>query len=365
MKIAVLLYGQPRFWKLSYDSIIQETTFPGVQTDYYFHFWDKIGCAIEDTLSDTEIPVTDNEKQKIINAYKPKAHLFTDYAPLNQLATVFYKKISKKRKLLEEAKVNLLKTIFEVNEPKLLNYFLGQFVSLNLGANLIKEEYDYIFRVRTDTLFPVVDLYDNTQEYERDKNIFYHNIFNKKEKGVFCKYGELQQWVGAVDVSGNHTDHQPEVRNTCEHITYLQDNFYFRRRDKSGCSVYNPNKHYIHLKDWYLFGSAPEMLTCMKSYLNTIEDLMEKSYKILSSTGIDVNWGAGELVCGENLFANKINAKEVGQEFIDFMKVPNRIIKIANRHTKECILSRPKIRVLADIDTPIIEQHKNIINNNV
>ena len=68
MKLAVLLYGQPRFWDLSYESIIQETTFEGCTTDYYFHFWDKIAYG----HSDPESSITDKQKQKIVDVYQPK-----------------------------------------------------------------------------------------------------------------------------------------------------------------------------------------------------------------------------------------------------------------------------------------------------
>ena len=49
------------------------------------------------------------------------------------------------------------------------------------------------------------------------------------------------------------------------------------------------------------------------------------------------------------------------QEYIDKMTIPNRILKIANKHTKQCILDRPHVRVLADADTSLKEQYKKII----
>ncbi len=78
MKLAVLLYGQPRFWDLSYKSIIQETTFKNSTTDYYFHFWDKTAYHSHDP----EYELTDKDKKNIITAYKPKSYSFTDYSVL-------------------------------------------------------------------------------------------------------------------------------------------------------------------------------------------------------------------------------------------------------------------------------------------
>jgi len=46
------------------------------------------------------------------------------------------------------------------------------------------------------------------------------------------------------------------------------------------------------------------------------------------------------------------------------MIVPNRYVKIANKYTKQCILDRPHVRVLADSDITLKEQYKKIININ-
>ena len=63
MKIAVLLFGQPRFWDLSYESILQETSFEGCTTDYYFHFWDRVAYGHLDHESGYNL--TDEEKDKV------------------------------------------------------------------------------------------------------------------------------------------------------------------------------------------------------------------------------------------------------------------------------------------------------------
>jgi hypothetical protein len=90
--------------------------------------------------------------------------------------------------------------------------------------------------------------------------------------------------------------------------------------------------------------------------------MIDKSKSFLKTNGIDVNWAAGELVCGEVLGLYGINAAELGYEYMNKMKIPNRLLKIANKYTKQCILDRHHIRVLADSDTPLKEQYKKIIN---
>jgi len=354
MKLAVLLYGQPRFWDLSYKSIIQETTFDNCTTDYYFHFWNKIAYHNHDH----EYELTNKDKKNIITAYKPKNYSFTDYTLLEQTCEEVFEIVQKKKKELSEDQ-GLSKSIFETCKPEHLIYYLGQFVSLEQGARLIEEEYDYIFRIRTDVLFATPDLYDNENDYKQDKELFYHRLYNR-EQGIFCKYGDLQIWKGAQDVSGDHTDHQPLKRTTYEQFSFLNNKIYAKKR-ASKCDVYNSKKQYLHMKDWYIVGSGLEMLRSIKQYINTIIIMIEKSRKFLKRDGIDINWAAGELVCGEVLGLNGINAGELGHDFLDRMTIPNRILKIANKDTKQCILDRPHVRVLADSDIPLKEQYKNII----
>ena len=63
MKLAVLLYGQPRFWDLSWESIIQETTFEDSTTDYYFHFWDSVAYHSHDP----EYQLTEEDKDSLFD----------------------------------------------------------------------------------------------------------------------------------------------------------------------------------------------------------------------------------------------------------------------------------------------------------
>ena len=366
MKLAVLLYGQPRFWDLSYESIIQETTFEGCTTDYYFHFWDKVGYG----HSDPESSIPDDQKQKIVDVYQPKKYEFTNYDPLNEKCrelfdfvnglkgglNYFYKESGKMIPL------NLGKSIFEICEPEHLEYYLGQFTSLERVANLVEEEYDYIFRIRTDLMFVTPDMYEDERFYRSDKRLFYHRL-EKQEKGIFCKFGDLQIWEGAEDKSGNHTDHQPKKRTTYEEFSIIDEKLYAKKRNKSSCDIYSPTTQYLHMKDWYILGSGKEMLKSIKNYIDTIYDMVEKSKYLLKTNGIDINWAAGEVVCGEVLGREGINAGELGHDFLNKMVIQQRIMKIANKYTKQCILDRPHIRVLADSDIPLKEQYEKIIQS--
>jgi hypothetical protein len=115
------------------------------------------------------------------------------------------------------------------------------------------------------------------------------------------------------------------------------------------------------MKDWYMLGSGEDMLQSIKYYLSTIRLMIDKSRVFIKRDGIDVNWAAGELVCGETLGLLGINAGELGYNDRNQMIIPNRIIKIANKHTKEFILKRRHVRVLADTDKSLKEQYRSII----
>jgi len=416
MKLAVVLFGQPRFWDLSYKSIIQETTFENSTTDYYFHFWDKIAYNTDDP----EYKLTDTDKANIVDAYKPKKYSFTDYSILEETCDDVYRIVKKQKKELNKfldekhgtpekellptdtiediinnvQKLNndniqrhasrLRKTIFEVTQPKNLTYFLGQFVSLQEGAKLVEEEgeeYDYIFRLRTDVLFVTPDLYKNKTDYLNDKQLFYNRIENL-DKGIFCRTGDLQIWEGSChsdDVGVKNKfglpNYGPKERIFCSKFKYANNKMTARPHKSSITKklhtsnskntksyTYNPETQYLHMKDWFMVGSGSEMLLSMKQYVNTIIHLIKKSKQFLIENGIDNNWAAGELVCGEVLGLNGICASELGFEHYNKMIIPNRFIKIANEHTKEFILNRPHVRVLADSDISVEEQYKKLIH---
>ena len=406
MKLAVLLYGQPRFWDLSYKSIIQETTFENSTTDYYFHFWDKTAYHSHDP----EHQLTERDKKNIVTAYKPKRYSFTDYSILEEACEKVFRVVEKNRKDLSEEfhknqKVtdsislndeiknpesiediinniknkhqrHFPKTIFEVTKPENLTYYLGQFVSLEKGAKLIQEEYDYIFRIRTDVLFVTPDLYKNKKQYINDKRLFYNRLY-KNEKGIFCRSGDLQVWEGTYSNTSSKIildpgalSYEPQKVTNYNSFSFKNTKLYANnpREDASmlqgsnKSNIYNPKTQYLHMKDWYILGSGPEMLLSMKQYINTILIMIKKSKQFLIKNGIDNNWSAGELVCGEVLGVHGINAGELGFEYYNKMIIPKRYVKIANKHTKQIILDRPHVRVLADSDIPLKEQYKCIIS---
>ena len=204
-----------------------------------------------------------------------------------------------------------------------------------------------------------------------------YNRLYKNEKGIFCRAGDLQVWEGTysntsskIILDDGALSYEPQNVTNYNSFSFKNNKLYANNpRQDAGMlqgsnesNIYNPKTQYLHMKDWYILGSGPEMLLSMKQYINTILIMIKKSKQFLIKNGIDNNWSAGELVCGEVVGLNGINAGELGFEYYDEMIIPDRYVKIANKHTKKCILDRPHVRVLADSDIPLKEQYKKIIN---
>ena len=74
MRLAVLLFGQGRFFDITWPLIKQEFTFDNVEVDYFVHFWDNTGytpLGDESVLDPTIINTTKTEFKNVkITDYK-------------------------------------------------------------------------------------------------------------------------------------------------------------------------------------------------------------------------------------------------------------------------------------------------------
>ena len=59
MKIAVLFYGQPRFFNITKGFIKKEFTFDGHTTHYFAHLWENVGYT-PDGVEQTERELTED-----------------------------------------------------------------------------------------------------------------------------------------------------------------------------------------------------------------------------------------------------------------------------------------------------------------
>jgi len=165
MKLAVLLYGQPRFLNLTYKRIKEEYNIPGVDVRFFIHFWEEIGyyplCDRHDNYT-----IDDNISQYIdyIKPEKIKIEGFNDLDNLtvqlqNTLNFLQFKEVSNRG--------------FKSKD----RYKFGQHLSLHKAYNLMelyeKEnniKFDIVTKTRTDFV------------YNKDKNNRYDSYIVSKNK---------------------------------------------------------------------------------------------------------------------------------------------------------------------------------------
>ena len=156
MRIALLLYGQPRFFQYTYKYILQEYTIKDCETHIFAHFWKDIGFGPEDDKSHTYYNIENLEE--LLNNINAKKYLIEDYTDLDQALLYIEKQINKKYK----------------------RYNLGQHISMEKCFSLIQQyqkennvKYDIVIKARTDIL-PIQNKssYNTNLEYE---DIKYNN----------------------------------------------------------------------------------------------------------------------------------------------------------------------------------------------
>ena len=172
MKIAVLFFGQPRFFDITKSFIKDEFTFEGHTTDYFAHLWENIGYT-PDGIEQIEVDST--------------ANILSDYFSAKNYKIENYEYITK---LTESFKTvfDILKNETNQNIPlSTLNdevrYKFSQHYSTEQAFYLLKEyekehnfKYDLVIKARTDIVYSGRDLYKDNNEYYEYKNKAYFDI---------------------------------------------------------------------------------------------------------------------------------------------------------------------------------------------
>jgi len=183
MKIAVLLFGQPRFIDMTKGLIRDEFNLPGHTVHFYAHFWDSIGYIPrgEETEYDTEelyeeiresIPqfnFDSNFKNIRVQSYED-----SDPGPsLNEICE-FMSFYSTK---LHNRPMTIGKDISS------LAYKYGQHLSIKNCFQKIKQyeqknnfKYDVIVKTRTDIIYKPEESYTSKEEYYETKDKYYTDL---------------------------------------------------------------------------------------------------------------------------------------------------------------------------------------------
>ena len=155
MKIALLLYGQPRFFQYTYKYILEEYTIKNCETHIFAHFWKDIGFGPSDDKTDTYYNIDNLEE--LLNNINTKKYLIEDYTNLDKTLIYIKEQINKDHN----------------------RYKIGQHLSMEKCFNLIEQyqsehniKYDIVIKVRTDIFYNNSKFYNTKIEYE---NVKYNN----------------------------------------------------------------------------------------------------------------------------------------------------------------------------------------------
>tara|TARA_Y100000310_G_C20694835_1_gene824881 strand:- start:3750 stop:4745 length:996 start_codon:yes stop_codon:yes gene_type:complete len=168
MKIAVLFYGQPRFFDLTKERFLEEYSFSSHTVDFFIHFWEEIGFVPD---CDKQVNYIVNENLiEDIDLLKPKKYSVTSYAELDTVTSLLKNTLS----FLKDNKIQFR------DFPAKSRYNFGQHLSLKKAYALMERyeqelnfKYDLVIKVRPDFIFKDRACYSNDEKYEKAKLNFY------------------------------------------------------------------------------------------------------------------------------------------------------------------------------------------------
>lgn len=173
-KIAVLLFGMPRFYTKNLNSIKTHFSLEKLQVDFYAHFWDKIGNTPEDdinnTLKNINIPYL---HYRMIKHLDIKDINVESYSVLEDLCK-YYPKIFFQKNNFQHTGYS--GTCLNAQSYKSWLYVLGQqYSTQQVSKAVLNSDIDYKFYILTRT-----DLF--YKPYSKEVETFYkciHNFFLK------------------------------------------------------------------------------------------------------------------------------------------------------------------------------------------
>ena len=214
MKIAILIYGQPRFFDKTVKLIKDEFTLPDIHPtgpdarhrkgawdqacDFFIHSWNNIGhtpeCDQRETFDD-EI-----NTNYIKYCLEPKSYIIGDYNEITEYTKAYLN-------VIEPLRIN--RRIPYDEDEKLERYFFGQHLSiLNCYKEIVKYEkkykftYDIIIKARTDIIYKHKKLYTDDRQYIKDKVDTYiinqHDIPIARANGIRINKLKNNKWDGTI-----------------------------------------------------------------------------------------------------------------------------------------------------------------------
>lgn len=241
MKVAVIIFGQPRFFDITWPLIKQEFTFDNVEVNYFIHFWDNIGYTPlgEETL------VGGNIKCTFDNELKSHCVQTTNYDKLDEMCDQiksYYDNVISRDCPLQNSRENL-------------RYTFGQHFSIRTAYDAIKKhekkngfKYDLIVKTRSDIVYTIPECYENEEEYTLAKYKYYFD--NKEFYSSFVKCAALR----FLNLSKKAYD--PSAPVYMKSLYSFHNNKYREFVEKDWWDQYN-EEYYVRLchNDWTLIAS--------------------------------------------------------------------------------------------------------------
>ena len=317
MRIAVLLFGQPRYIEHSAKSILEEFTFDGHDTDFFCHFWSHR----EDTSEKSQLNIIELEKSviedKVEEIFSPKSFMVEDKTEAFSLASSMKQlqlKINNNKKYFSHIPqyrtTDRQDTVFDAS---LAAFFqdISHHLSIEKVVKLKQKheeennfKYDLVIRIRSDLFFKHKECYKDERTYNEEKYRYYiHTFSSQVNKNTI--FGHNLAYF-----SFPHTNEDTKVRLKTTHpFGDRLSNKLITIHDKKIISNFDIPYQKLHFKDWVFFGSSDSVDKAWSNLSSVcISCYMEDCIRYLRAENIHIRINtSGERLNGFALVFNKVS----------------------------------------------------------
>jgi len=260
MRIAILMFGQPRFLKHTINLIKEEFELPGHEVHYYAHWWNKIGYVpngpeeeydtkqiynlVKERLPGSILPDTPSQRNIIIQDYKELDSVCNTILDLMNLH---------KRNLPISRDCSITDLRYKFGQHWSMKRCFDRIISYEKDNDF---QYDIIIKVRTDIAYRSKEMYENEEEYYVDKNKLYTDIcLNVPQvKCTALRYVDLTERRNNKSKEGYNIGIQGFCNNYMTFDRYLNTNY--NPKSESGWieHIEDYNKR-LAFNDWTLIAN--------------------------------------------------------------------------------------------------------------
>ena len=316
MRIAVLLFGQPRYIEHSAKFILEEFTFDGHDTDFFCHFWRHT----EDISEKSALMVQDVEKdfieRKVKDVLSPKSFTIEEKTEPLSLASSMKElqlKINNNKKYFghipQHRTSERRDTVFDAS---LGSFFqdISQHLSVEKVVKLKQKheeennfKYDLVIRIRADLFFKHKECYKDEKTYNQEKYKYYiHPFLSQVNKNTIFGHDLLY-------FDSPHTNEDTKVHLKTTHpFGDRLSNTLTKTDDKKIISNFDIPYQKLHFKDWVFFGGSDSVDKAWSNLSSVcISCYMEDCIRYLRGENIDIRINtSGERLNGFALIFNKV-----------------------------------------------------------